>query len=216
MLITKGKILLIVAATGAWQTGAGVWIHTKAILAQALLERAWEQTLTGVTRVRPWPWADTWPVARLRIPSRNLDIIVVQGDSGRSLAFGPGLAAGSSPPGTAGTTLISAHRDTHFRALADLQPDERIELETTNGRQVYSISGIEVLDARYQGIPNDPLNDELILATCYPFDALSPGGPLRYIVRARRVAKVDDRTMPGAMIRRTPACCSDAPVARQP
>jgi sortase A len=27
----------------------------------------------------------------------------------------------------------------------------------------------------------------LILVTCYPFDAIVPGGPLRYVVYARKV-----------------------------
>jgi sortase A len=30
----------------------------------------------------------------------------------------------------------------------------------------------------------------LTLITCYPFDAIAPGGPLRYVVRARAL-KVD-------------------------
>lgn len=184
MLITKGRILLVIAALGVWQTGAGAWIHAKAWLAQALIEQAWDRTLSGEAQVRPWPWADTWPVARLQIPPQKLDVFVLQGDSGRSLAFGPGLAAGSSSPGEAGTTLISAHRDTHFRALADVRIGDRIELETVNGKQAYVVSETEVLDTRYQGIPDNPLADELILATCYPFDALLPGGPLRYVVRA--------------------------------
>ena len=52
-------------ALGGWQVAGGVWIHAKAVLAQILLERAWQQTRDGGERVRPWPWADTWPVARL-------------------------------------------------------------------------------------------------------------------------------------------------------
>ena len=184
MLITKGRFLLLIALLGLWQTGTGVWIHAKAWLAQVLLEQAWSQTLAGEREVRPWPWADTWPVARLRIPSLELDVIVLQGDSGRSLAFGPGLAAGSSSPGTSGTVLISAHRDTHFRALANIQPGEQIELETTKGTLTYDINHTAVIDASHHEIKKNPLVSELILVTCYPFDALVPGGSQRYMVHA--------------------------------
>ena len=34
----------LIAATGAWQLGQGLYIHAKAQLAQVLLERAWQRT----------------------------------------------------------------------------------------------------------------------------------------------------------------------------
>jgi sortase A len=43
---------------------------------------------------------------------------------------------------------------------------------------------MEVLDTRHETLKADPLGDELVLVTCYPFRALIPGGPLRYVVRA--------------------------------
>ena len=75
MLKTRTLIVLSIAALGCWQLGSGLWIQAKAELAQVLLERAWEKTLAGEARARPWPWADTWPVARLRIPSSGVDQI---------------------------------------------------------------------------------------------------------------------------------------------
>ena len=29
--------------------------------------------------MKPWPWADTWPVARLVVPSLGIDQIVLEG-----------------------------------------------------------------------------------------------------------------------------------------
>jgi len=186
MLKIRTLIILLIAGLGFWQTGSGVWVHAKAQLAQVLLERAWEKTLAGDTQARPWPWADTWPVARLRIPTRDIDVIVLQGDSGRSLAFAPGMAAGSAPPGQTGTTLISAHRDTHFKNVADIQPGEQIELETTHGSWTYRVLYTDVLDVRHTGITSDPLHDELVLVTCYPFEALVHGGPFRLVIHTHR------------------------------
>jgi len=189
MLKIRTLIILLIAGLGIWQTGTGAWIHAKAQLAQVLLDRAWEKTLAGDARARPWPWADTWPVARLRIPSRDVDVIVLQGDSGRSLAFAPGMAAGSALPGQAGTTLISAHRDTHFKNIADIQPGEQIELETTYGKWTYRVLYTDVVDARQGGITSEPLHNELVLVTCYPFEALVHGGPFRLVIHTEPVSK---------------------------
>ncbi len=196
MLKTGRIVVLVAVGAGLWQTGSGAWIHAKARLAQWLLVQAWERTLAGETAVRPWPWADTWPVGRLRIPAHSLDVIVLQGDSGRSLAFGPGLAAGSARPGRPGTTLISAHRDTHFRALADIRSGDAIDFETADGLSTYRVTGAAVINSEHTEIANNPLQNELILSTCYPFDAPIPGGPLRYMVYAEHtLQKPADRNV---------------------
>jgi sortase A len=41
-----------------------------------------------------------------------------------------------------------------------------------------------VADYRALNIPRDTLQPTLTLVTCYPFDAINPGGPLRYVVVA--------------------------------
>ncbi len=188
MLKPRTLIVLVLVGLGLWQTGSAAWIRAKAELAQVLLARAWEKTLAGDTLARPWPWADTWPVARLRIPSQGIDVVVLHGDSGRSLAFAPGMAAGSAAPGQPGTTLISAHRDTHFRRLADVQPGENIEFETSKGTWTYRVLYTDVVDARHTGVATDPLRDELVLVTCYPFETLVHGGPYRLVIRSEIVS----------------------------
>ena len=85
-------LVLTLVLLGLWQTGSGAWIYVKARLAQVLLQRAWAGTLAVQYQydVKPWPWADTWPVARLVVPSLGIDQIVIEGAHGRTLAFGPG------------------------------------------------------------------------------------------------------------------------------
>jgi len=170
-----------------WQSGQGVYIYAKAELAQVLLRRAWDKTLAGAKQVRPWPWADTWPVARLRAPALGVDLIVLDGVSGRTLAFGPGHVPGTPRPGRAGNTVLSGHRDTHFRFLARLRRGDQLVLDTPDGgRRRYRISGSQVVDRRAVGVLADTEAARLTLVTCYPFDAVLPGGPLRYVVTARR------------------------------
>ncbi|MFW8121104.1 hypothetical protein, partial [Klebsiella pneumoniae] len=56
---------LAFALIGLILFGQGAYIHGKALLAQVLLERAFARTIATGQPVKPWSWADTWPVARI-------------------------------------------------------------------------------------------------------------------------------------------------------
>jgi len=173
----------------------GLWIPAKAWVAQQMLERAWAETSAGMGREKPWPWADTWPVARLTLPTLSESFVVLEGVSGQSLAFGPGHLAASAAPGKPGTVVIAGHRDTVFRELGKLKPGDPIRLAPPlKAPVVYRVVRARVVDSRKRELQLDSRNagapDRLLLITCYPFDAVRPGGPLRYVVEARRVASV--------------------------
>ncbi|HUO82699.1 MAG TPA: class GN sortase [Gammaproteobacteria bacterium] len=181
-------LLILFIGIGGWQLGEAGWIHAKAALAQALLAKAWEQSLAGETQAKPWPWADTWPVARLRMPERGVDVIVLEGVSGRTLAFGPGHMQGSVLPGERGNSVIAGHRDTHFAFLRDVVVNDRFALETAGGDAAwYQVENVTVRDSRRVRLRLDHEQALLTLVTCWPFDAVEPGGPLRHIVTARRL-----------------------------
>lgn len=177
-------VFIILTATAVWQLGLAGWIHTKAVAAQILLDRAWQQTLVDHKQNKPWPWADTWPVAELIVPKLDITQIVLAGDSGESLAFGPGHSFASTMPEEHGTVMISGHRDTHFRFLQDLKKGTRLILKTKSGIHYYTVSSTTVVDAR--NITIDANNDGLILVTCYPFNSAIIGGSERYLVQAQR------------------------------
>lgn len=186
-----GALAVALAAIACWQFGQAGYIHAKAWLAQGLIARAWARTLTGEARVRPWPWADTWPVAHLSAPGRGADLYVLAGADGRAIAFGPGHMFGTAAPGETGNSVIGAHRDTHFAFLQRLRNGDRIDVETPSGRTVrYRVSSLEVVDKSDTRVLEQPADRrELTLVTCYPFDALRAGGRLRYVVRARAEAQ---------------------------
>jgi len=180
-------LLLLLPLCGMWQIGSASYIHAKAILAQVLLETAWDKTIHGQQEVKPWPWADTWPISRLDVPSLGIDRIVLAGASGSSLAFGPGHLFGSSSPGQQGNIVIVGHRDTHFRFLKAIQQGEIIQLQTVTGDTLqYEVIETKIADKRETKYLASTQEDKLTLITCYPFDAIRPGGPLRYLVIAKQ------------------------------
>lgn len=190
--LARRLVVACLLALGFWQFSQGAYIPAKAWLAQALMVRAWDRAGTGADEPVPWPWADTWPVARLLAKDGAVDLIVLAGGSGRTLAFGPGHLGASAMPGETGNSVIAGHRDTHFGFLADLAVGESLTIESVDGmRHRYTIVDLDVVDARRASLSLDTDEAMLSLVTCYPFDAREPGGPLRYVVTARKDAGVD-------------------------
>jgi sortase A len=175
---------------GSWLIGQGLWIHVKAVAAQWLLQNAWHETLKSQQAVKPWPWADTWPVGRLIVPRLGINQIILADASGRSLAFGPGKVGNRKFSDAKNESLIvSGHRDTHFSFLRDVQRGDAMTLQTVQGDWLkYVVEETAVLDSQTDQLFRYQKEASLLLITCHPFDALLPGGPFRYVVKARAVA----------------------------
>ncbi|QJP14122.1 class GN sortase [Starkeya sp. ORNL1] len=172
------------ALAGLVLVGQGLWIHAKALLAQVLLERAFEQTLATGAPAKPWPWADTWPVARIEFPRLGKSVIVLAGSSGQALAFGPGHVEGTPDAGEDGVAVYAAHRDTHFAFLRDVVVGDEILVTRTDGTSVrFRMTGSDVARWDRSGIDASSSGRHLALATCWPFDART-SGPMRYVVEA--------------------------------
>jgi sortase A len=170
---------------GFWQLGQGAYVPAKAWVAQELMQRAWRRAEKGDSRPAPWPWADTWPVAKLSAKGGDIELIVLAGGSGRTLAFGPGHLSASALPGEFGNSVIAGHRDTHFQFLQLLRVGESLLFEMPDGRRhLYRITSLDVVDSRRGSIVLDTDQAMLSLVTCYPFNALSAGSPMRYVVSA--------------------------------
>ncbi len=165
------------------------WIDIKASVAQLLITRAWHRNQAGAVGARPWPWADTTPVARLVVPgARRQELVVLEGSSGRNLAFGPTHDPASVFPGERGNSVIAGHRDTHFRFLKDLKVGDRVAIERPGGvtgrTAWFTVTATDIVDSRKRRIALQSDLPRLTLVTCYPFNAVTPGGPLRYVVTA--------------------------------
>lgn len=181
-------VMACLLCLGFWQLGQGAYIPAKAWLAQELMQRAWQRAEHEDDREAPWPWADTWPVARLTANAGEIDLIVLAGGSGRTLAFGPGHLSASALPGDTGNSVIAGHRDTHFSFLREIEMGDTLFIERFSGRRhLYKVVGIDVVDSRRGSLLLDTDAAILTLVTCYPFDAAAVGGPMRYVVTARKV-----------------------------
>ncbi len=167
--------------------GQSAWIFAKAQVAQVLLERAFSQSIASGQPVKAWNWADTWPVARIEISRLQASAIVLHGGSGEALAFGPALLDETARLGEPGTAVIAAHRDTHFAFLKEAVIGDRITITRDDGLVfTYRVTGASVVDWNRSGIDRHAKGFNLVLSTCYPFGAITPG-PLRYLVHAELV-----------------------------
>lgn len=169
----KARILIVMSliVAGVGFAGVGLWIPMKAALAEILLEKAWEETRQGNRKgnssqpTKPWPWADTWPVAKLTLRGESLYVLAAAG--GQSLAFGPSHVRGSAQPGTFGTSVIAAHRDTHFKPLQNVQLGDVVNIERPDGTSLnYKINRTRVLERPHLVLPREDGIDRVVLVTC--------------------------------------------------
>ena len=183
-------IILISSLLGIWQLSVAGIFYGKALLAEQLIEAAWQKTLAGEADVKPWPWADTWPVAKLSMPRLGVEQIILSGDSGRVLAFAPGFAQSTALPGTTGLSVISGHRDTNFHFLKDVHIGDIFTIQNKHTLTTLKVEALAIVDQRTDKIDTKMMNEQqtsMILVTCFPFDAMSAGGDLRLLVWAKQL-----------------------------
>jgi sortase A len=173
---------------GLFQAASAAVIPAKAVVAQVLLERAFDDSLANHRPTKPWPWADMAPIAKVSIPRLGFEAVVLDKGSGQAMAFGPSLVPGTAEPGESGTSVIAAHRDTHFRALKDIRAGDLIEVEDLHGKTTrYRVATMSVTRWDRFAVSSDRSQARLALVTCFPFGGQTRG-PLRYIVHAVKMS----------------------------
>lgn len=176
---------LALSLIGLTLVASGLYIPAKAWLAQVLLAQAWEHRQLGVEAPKPWPWADTHPIAKLHAPRLDAEVLILSGGSGRTMAFGPGHLEGTGEPGGDDHAIIAAHRDTHFAFLKHIRHGDRLVIERPDGSlHTYRVIERTVMNADRDSLWLDHGQRLLTLVTCYPFESMNPGGSLRYVVTA--------------------------------
>lgn len=126
-------------------------------------------------------------LGRLTIPRLNLSVMVLEGDDAAILKQGAGHVPVTSLPHENGNLAIAAHRDTWFRPLRLIRPNDLIEFTTPQGISRYRVTDTEIVrPSDIQVLAKAPGRD-LTLVTCYPFYYLG-SAPKRWIVHARQIA----------------------------
>lgn len=175
-------LICCLLAVGFWQIAGATGIQAKAWLGQVLLERAWARSQDSDQPVAPWPGSVSHPIARLQVPELQIDHLVLEGAETPVLAWGPGMEVGPH-----GHRLIAAHRDTHFRFLEQLDEGESVRLELASGDvEHWRVVDRKIVDARTTGLDLGASGDRMTWVTCWPFDAIEAGGPLRLLVSLDR------------------------------
>jgi len=92
---------------------------------------------------------------------------------------------GSALPGEAGNSVISAHRDRHFRTLGGLAVGDTVLTESAAGSARWVVAKIRVVDAEAPALRASakPL---LTLTTCWPIRYFG-SAPDRLIAEAVRI-----------------------------
>jgi len=125
-------------------------------------------------------------IGRIEIARLNLSVMVIEGDDGKVLRRAAGHVPGTALPGRNGNVAITAHRDTFFRPLRNIQMDDVITLTTLQGEYRYRVVSTEVVTPQDVSVLDSTGGETLTLVTCHPFYFVG-AAPNRFIVRAERV-----------------------------
>jgi sortase A len=201
--------VVVILMAGGCLTARAAYLHAKAELAGVLVRRAWDQSTHSGQPRAPWPWADTHPIAELRIPRLDYDEIVLDGATPRTLAFGPALLMSAATLGKPGNVVLAGHRTSWFRPLEKIAQGDRIQLAWFDARRgglyerTYTVDLIQVAEPQNVTLLAPTAEDALTLVTCYPFGS-SPRSPLRYIVRASPVGPSIIANRPSSSLAKSP------------
>ena len=182
--VLQRLVIVGLCAIGLLLVARGAMIPAKAWVAQILLDRAFERSVASHQPVRPWPWADTVPVARISVPRLGVSEVILSGGSGQAMAFGPTLLPIRQENAHTPISIMAGHRDTHFAFLKDLRVGDTVDVEEISGRhRQYRITRSQIVRWDRFAYQRDAARPLLALATCYPFNAVERG-PLRFILWA--------------------------------
>ncbi len=173
-----------------WQITLGNGTSVTALFAHNLLHMAWLRTKASGQPVKPWPWANTWPIARISAPDLDIEeIILTQAGEGLSV-FALGHSTNTVFPGEVGNSVLNIyHRDTFVGFLKKLRKGDELVLESLgSGRWHYHVSGIYIVDKRNtHWIAPNFKQRRLTLIGCYSCN-INKG--LRYVVTAVAIERM--------------------------
>jgi sortase A len=153
---------------------------------QKNLEAEWQRQAATVSIPGKAPVSPDQMLTRLQIPKIQVDAIVVEGASRRELSEGPGHMRQTAQPGETGNAVITAHRDTFFRHIYELNKGDQIQVRRSGRTFTYEVTGKRIVMPEDIGVIKPTDNPQLTLITCYPTYYIGPA-PKRLVVFSKLV-----------------------------
>lgn len=166
----KNIIKIILIITGGFLCLHASWLPAKAWLSQQLISHSWHQTINSTQKIKPWPWADTYPIAELSFERLNKRLVVLNGGDPTTLAFSAGAIAPFNQIRSTQPFVVAGHRDSHFAFLNEVLINDIISLADKQGQSLlYQVEAIDIVNASSGKLPIVTNESPLVLITCYPF-----------------------------------------------
>ena len=177
-LIAIGALLLLYVGLQY-----GEMLHQQKVLADR-----WEQEQQNPSQVHTKLASsdDDDALIRLVIPKIDLTSFIVEGTNHHDLLLGPGHMKHTAEPGELGNAVISAHRDTFFRHIHELERGDQIYVDRAGKHFVYEVTGKKIVDPDDMEVTSPTKDSRLTLITCYPTYYIGPA-PKRLVVSAKMV-----------------------------
>jgi sortase A len=175
-LVIVGTVLLAYVGGEYWAT----------YRSQKNLEAEWEHQAASVSAPGQPKLSPEQMLTRLLIPKIAMDAIVVEGASRRDLSAGPGHMKLTPEPGETGNAVITAHRDTFFRHIYELNKGDQIQVRRSGRTFTYEVTGKKIVMPEDVSVIKPTTDPQLTLITCYPTYYIGPA-PKRLVVFSRLV-----------------------------
>jgi sortase A len=153
---------------------------------QKNLEAEWQRQAATVSVPGHADISADQMLTRLVIPKIDMDAIVVEGASRRELSEGPGHMKQTAQPGETGNAVITAHRDTFFRHIYELNKGDQIQVRRSGRTFTYAVTGKRIVKPEDISVLKPTNDPQLTLITCYPTYYIGPA-PERLVVFSRLV-----------------------------
>ena len=180
--------LLFLIAAGC--LGYYLYVYEEARLYQSFEDRELDAILASgaspstrdqrVPRAAP---AEGSTIGRIEIPRLGVSAVIRAGSDARTLRLAVGYIPGTALPGEKGNVGLAGHRDTFFRKLRDINPDDEIRVTTKEGVFRYFVQRTNIVQPSDVWVLDQTGYSALTLVTCYPFTYIG-SAPQRFIVRA--------------------------------
>ena len=153
---------------------------------QQTLEAEWERQAAAVSTAGQTKLSPDQMLTRVVIPKIGMDAIVVEGASRKALSAGPGHMKETAMPGEPGNAVITAHRDTFFRHIYELNKGDQIQVRRNGRTFTYEVTGKKIVMPEDVSVIKPTTDSRLTLITCYPTYYIGPA-PQRLVVFSRLI-----------------------------